>query len=151
MASLYKITSGTKDTIRKFRTSTARADTIKCLSIKIEPSPSYAIVIDEEEQEEIDEDLTQLSDLAELLPDNTPRFVLMAYPLTNKDGIKQTPLILLYWKPQTVVSSEWKMLYAGALEMIRNECGTSKLVEVTSGLEDEDDVEELIQEIELGK
>ncbi|CAL9734360.1 protein Aim7p [Monosporozyma servazzii] len=151
MSSLYKIATGTKDTIRKFRTSTARAEKIKCLSIKIEPSPSYAIVIDKEEQEELDEDLNDLNDLSEILPDNTPRFVLMAYPLTTKDGIKQTPLILLYWKPQTVVSSEWKMLYAGALEIVRNECGTSKMVEVTSGLEDEDDVEELIQEIEFGK
>lgn len=151
MSSLYKINTDTKDTIRKFRTSTARTDTIKCLTIKIEPSPSYAIVVDEDEQEEMDDDLTELADLAEILPDNTPRFVLTAYPLTTKDGIKQTPLVLLYWKPQTVVSAEWKMLYAGAVEMVRNECGTYKMVEVTSGLEDEDDIEELIQEIENGK
>ena len=147
MASLYKISEDTKETIRKFRISTSRSETIRCLSIKIEPSPSYAIVIDTEEQEEFEEDLNELSDLSEILPDNTPRFVLMAYPLTNKDGIKQTPLILLYWKPLTVVSSEWKMLYAGALEMVKNICGPSKTIEVTSGLEDDNDVEELIQEI----
>ncbi|KAK5959013.1 uncharacterized protein PWA37_003690 [Arxiozyma heterogenica] len=143
MASLYKVSEDTKKTIQKFRISTSRSEKIKCLPIKIEPSPSYAIVVDREEQEELDEDLNELGDLSEILPDNAPRFVLTAYPLTNKDGIKQTPLILLYWKPLTVVSSEWKMLYAGALEMVKNLCGPSKTIEITSGLEDDDEVEEL--------
>lgn len=151
MASLYKISEDTKNTIQKFRISTSRSEKIKCLPIKIEPSPSYAIVVDTEEQEELDEDLNELGDMSEILPDNTPRFVLMAYPLINKDGIKQTPLILLYWKPLTVVSSEWKMLYAGALEMIKSLCGPSKTIEVTSGLEDDDDVVELVHEIESRK
>ena len=151
MASLYKISEDTKNTIQKFRISTSRSEKIKCLPIKIEPSPSYAIVVDTEEQEELDEDLNELGDMSEILPDNTPRFVLMAYPLINKDGIKQTPLILLYWKPLTVVSSEWKMLYAGALEMIKSLCGPSKTIEVTSGLEDDDDVVELVHEIKSRK
>lgn len=146
MSNLYKIGSETKNTIKKFRTSTARANSIKALSIKIEPKPSYEIVIDEDEQEELDvmEDLTEL---AEILPDNSPRFLLTAYPMTTKDGIKQTPLVLIYWKPMTVVSQEWKMLYAGALEMIRNECGTFKLLEVSSGLEDDSDVDELQEQL----
>lgn len=148
MALLYKVSEDTKKTIQKFRISTSRSEKIKCLPIKIEPSPSYAIVVDREEQEELDKDLNEISDLSEILPDNAPRFVLTAYPLTNKDGIKQTPLILLYWKPLTVVSSEWKMLYAGALEMVKNLCGPSKTIEITSGLEDDDEVEELVHEIE---
>lgn len=40
------------------------------------------------------------------------------------------------------------MLYAGALEMIREECGTFKLIEVSSGLEDDSDVEELREQLE---
>lgn len=151
MSHLNRISQETKEVIRKFRLNTSRTDKIACLPIKIEPSPSYEIVISEDEKLEMDEDLTELSDLAEILPDNTPRFVLMAYPLVNKDGIKQAPLILLYWKPQTVVSAEWKMLYAGASEMVKQEVGTYNVIEVTSGLEDEDDVEELIEEIESSK
>ncbi|XDT25521.1 ADF-H domain profile [Nakaseomyces glabratus] len=147
MSNLYQIDSETKERIRKFRISTSRVDTIKALPLKIEPKPSYKIVIEEDELEELDE-ADGLADYGEALPDNSPRYVFIAYPLTNKDGIKQTPLILIYWIPQTVVSQEWKMLYAGALELIRNECGTSKLVEVTSGLEDDSDVEELIAQIE---
>lgn len=146
MSSLYRIGTATKDVIRKFRTSTARAEVIRCLPIKIEPKPSYEIVIEEEEREEL-EDITDVDEMADILPDNSPRFLLTAYPVTTKEGIKQTPLILLYWKPATVVSQEWKMLYAGALEMVRNECGTSKLVEVTSGLEDDDDIEDLKQQL----
>lgn len=151
MSQLNKISQETKEVIRKFRINTSRTDTIQCLPIKIEPSPSYEIVISEDEKLEMDEDLNDLNDLSEILPDNTPRFVLMAYPLVNKDGLKQTPLILIYWKPQTVVSAEWKMLYAGALEMVKQEVGTYNVIEVTSGLEDEDDVEELIKEIESSK
>lgn len=145
MSSLYRIGTATKDVIRKFRTSTARAEVIKCLPIKIEPKPSYEIVIEEDERDELDE-ITDISELADILPDNSPRFLLAAYPVI-KDGIKQTPLFLIYWKPATVVSQEWKMLYAGALELVRNECGTSKLVEVTSGLEDDDEIEELKEQL----
>ncbi|EDO16283.1 hypothetical protein Kpol_1053p20 [Vanderwaltozyma polyspora DSM 70294] len=146
MSSLNHISTGTRDKIRKFRTSTSRTEVIRGLSIKILPNPSYEIVVDEEETDELD-DIKDLSEYADVLPDNSPRYVLIAYPLTDKDGIKKAPLILLYWKPNTVVSQEWKMLYASALEMIRNECGPSKLIEVSSGLEDESDVEDLIKEI----
>ncbi|QLL32708.1 hypothetical protein HG536_0D02300 [Torulaspora globosa] len=142
MSSLYHIGTATKDVIRKFRISTARSDVIKCLPIKIEPKPSYEIVIENEELEEL-EGITDLSELADILPDNSPRYLLTAYPVVTKEGIKQTPLVLIYWKPATVVSQEWKMLYAGALELVRNECGTSRLIEVSSGLEDDDDIENL--------
>ncbi|EJS44272.1 YDR063W [Saccharomyces arboricola H-6] len=147
MSNLYKIGTETKNKIKKFRTSTARTSSIKALSIKIEPKPSYEITIDESEQEELD-DMEELSELTEILPDNSPRFLLTAYPIITKDGIKQTPLVLIYWKPMTVVSQEWKMLYAGALELIRNECGTFKLIEVSSGLEDDSDIEELTEQLE---
>ncbi|GMM54004.1 Aim7 protein [Maudiozyma humilis] len=149
MSALYNIGTATKQTINKFRISTGRAEAIKGLSIKIDPK-TYEIIVPEDEQEELD-DMTELSELAEIMPDNSPRFLLLAYPMTNKDGIKQTPLVLLYWKPSTVVSQEWKMMYAGALEMVRNECGTYKLVEVSSGLEDDSDVDELIEQIESSK
>ncbi|CCC68517.1 hypothetical protein NCAS_0B04330 [Naumovozyma castellii] len=147
MSSLYYFSTETKGTIRKFRISTGRVETIKGLSIKIQPKPSYEIVIPEDEQEEVEE-IESLEELRECLPDTSPRFLLLAYPMTNKDGIKQVPLVVIYWKPMTVVSQELKMLYAGALEMVRNECGTFKLVECTSGLEDDSDVEELKEQIE---
>ncbi|QGN15849.1 YDR063W [Kluyveromyces marxianus] len=145
MSNLYHLSSDTKNGIKKFRSATARSDDAQIQVIKIQPKPSYEIIIDDDEDLE---DFKELSDLAELLPDNMPRFVLMSYPMTTRDGRKKTPLVMLYWKPPTVVSQEWKMLYAGALEMVRVECAVNKFIEVSSGLEDEDEIEELKQEIE---
>ncbi|GCE99816.1 Arp2/3 complex associating protein [Zygosaccharomyces mellis] len=143
---LYHFNTVTKEKIRKFRISTSRSETLQILPIKIQPK-DYEITIDEEELEEL-EDVKELSGLAEVLPDNSPRYLLTAYPLTTRENIRQVPLVLIYWKPATVVSQEWKMLYAGALEQVRAECGTYKLVEVSSGLEDEADVEELKEQLE---
>ncbi|CDO96198.1 unnamed protein product [Kluyveromyces dobzhanskii CBS 2104] len=146
MSTIYQLSTETKDQIKKFRTATARSDDIQIQVIKIQPKPSYEIIIDDDDEDL--GDFSQLEDLAELLPDNIPRFVLLSYPVTTRDGRKKTPLVLLYWKPATVVSQEWKMIYAGALEMVRAECSVNKFVEVSSGLEDEDDVEELKQQLE---
>lgn len=145
-STLTKFTEEAKERIRKFRIETSRSDVIKSLPIRIQEK-TYEIVIDEEILKEL-EDLTEIDEeYREALPDNLPRYILMAYPLTNKDGIKQTPLVLVYWVPQTCVSQEWKMCYANALEMVRNQCGTSKLVEITSGLEEDEDFEELKQQL----
>ncbi|SCW04341.1 LAFE_0H11408g1_1 [Lachancea fermentati] len=147
MSSLYHISTETKKRISKFRTATARSDSVEVQVIKIQPKPSYEITIDEADEEEVNE-VSSLEELGQVLPDNTPRYVLLSYPMTTRDGRKQTPLILIYWKPMTVVSQEWKMLYAGALEKVRSECGVSKMIEVTSGLEEEEDIQELKEQIE---
>ncbi|SCV04004.1 LAMI_0H12662g1_1 [Lachancea mirantina] len=146
MSSLYHINDETKKRINKFRTATARSDELQVLVIKIQPKPSYEIVIDDDDEDQ--SDVSSLEDLGSTLPDSTPRYVLMSYPMVTSDGRKQTPLVLLYWKPTTVVSQEWKMLYAGAFEMVRTQCGVSKVIEVSSGLEDDDDVDDLKAEIE---
>lgn len=145
MAELHQVGSETKERIKKFRSSTARADDPQILAIKIQPKPSYEIIIDDDEDLA---DFKRLEDLAEILPDNIPRFVLLSYPLITIDGRKKNPLVLLYWKPPSVVSQEWKMLYAGALELVRAECAVNKFIEVSSGLEDEDDLDALKEEIQ---
>ncbi|CEP63076.1 Aim7p LALA0_S07e01860g [Lachancea lanzarotensis] len=144
MASLYNISAPVKTQINKFRLETGRSESVKTLVLKIEPKPSYAITIDDDEGYE---DIDSLESLGPELPDTTPRYVLLCYPMTTSDGRKQTPLVLLYWKPATVVSQEWKMLYAGALELIRNNCGVSKVIEISTGLEEEDEINELIEQI----
>ncbi|SCU78342.1 LADA_0A05182g1_1 [Lachancea dasiensis] len=150
MSSLYRISTDVKNRIKKFRTATARTETLKALVLKIQPKPSCEITIDESEDEQaLQTGFDSLEELGEELPDNTPRYVLLSYPMTTSDGRKQTPLVLLYWKPATVVSQEWKMLYAGALEMMRNECGVSRVIEVSTGLEDDEDIQEVREQIEL--
>lgn len=154
--SLYQISPETKTRINKFRTATSRAEKLEHLVIKIQPKPSYEVVVDDQEDGEDNDDddddwgveVNDLKDLPEALPDNLPRFVLLAYPLVTKDGLKKTPLVLLYWKPPTVVSQEWKMVYAGCLEMVRSFTNPNKFLEVNNGLEDEDDVQDLKEQIE---
>ncbi|SCU83595.1 LAME_0C05776g1_1 [Lachancea meyersii CBS 8951] len=145
MSSLYHLSTDVKTRINRFRTQTARSDSLKALALKIEPKPSYEITIDEDEGVE---QADSLEALGEELPDNTPRYVLLCYPMTTSDGRNQTPLVLVYWKPATVVSQEWKMLYAGALELMRNQCGVSKVIEIATGLEDEEDIDEVKEQIE---
>ncbi|KAI9728216.1 MAG: hypothetical protein M1828_004677 [Chrysothrix sp. TS-e1954] len=81
------------------------------------------------------EKYTSLADLADELPENTPRFVLLSHPLTLPDGRTTAPYVLLSYLPQTC-TSEARMLYAGARELMRTEAETSRVIEV----EDEEGV-----------
>lgn len=79
--------------------------------------------------------------MAEELPDNSPRYIILSYPFKLPDGRLKSPLVLLYWRPPTC-GQESKMLYAGAVELIREKAGVSKLIEVEEeedfdGIEDE--------------
>ncbi|AAS54459.1 AGL031Wp [Eremothecium gossypii ATCC 10895] len=147
MSQLYQLSDHTRAAIRQFRLATSRADALQTLVLAIRPRPSYEIVVDNDATEEAAGEVSGLEDLAEVLPDNTPRFVLLAYPLSS-DGRQRTALVLLHWKPATVVSQEWKMLYAGATELVRSECAPNKFLEVSSGLEEDADVEDLRSQIE---
>lgn len=89
-----------------------------------------------------DEPITSLDDLAEELPDAAPRFVIVSYPLQKSDGRKVLPYIMLYYRPQTT-TQENKMVYAGAVELVRNEAMVQKVIE----LEDPDDLEELEEKL----
>ena len=65
-----------------------------------------------------DEIYTSVQELAEDLPDNTPRY-------KTSDGRLKTPLVLVYWRPRTS-GQESRMLYAGAVEMMRDKAGVSQ-------------------------
>lgn len=68
---------------------------------------------------------TSVQELAEDLPDNTPRYIVVSYPLKTSDGRLKTPLVLVYWRPRTS-GQESRMLYAGAVEMMRDKAGVSQ-------------------------
>lgn len=78
-----------------------------------------------------------MDDLSDSLPDNSPRFVILSYPIST-DGRIRLPYVLLYWIPQTCTQQS-RMLYAGAVEFVRNEAGVGKLIK----LEDEEELEDL--------
>ncbi|KAH3676135.1 hypothetical protein WICMUC_002157 [Wickerhamomyces mucosus] len=71
--------------------------------------------------------ISSIEELVEEIPDNSPRYVVLSYPLTLKDGRKTSRLVLIYWLPPTSTQSS-RMLYAAAVELIRNKAGVSKYV-----------------------
>lgn len=85
----------------------------------------------------MDSPITTIEDLADSLPDNSPRFVILSCPITT-DGRLKVPYVLLYWIPQTC-GQQSRMLYAGAVELARDKAGVNKLIKI----EDEEELEEL--------
>lgn len=100
-------------------------------------------VIDKDTQEiKQDEDQTvykNLEDIAEDLPDNSPRFILLSYPFTKADGRLAVPYVLVSYMPSTCNSTS-KMLYAAAKELMRNTAEVGSLLEIKSQ-------EELVEEV----
>lgn len=100
----------------------------------------YAIQIAETDD---DYPFSSAEEIVENLPDNTPRYIVLSYPIT-KDGRKSSVLAMIYYRPATS-TQESRMLYAGAVELVRGKAGVSKFIEIDDE-EDFDNLEELIQE-----
>ncbi|CAD0088400.1 unnamed protein product [Aureobasidium mustum] len=108
-----------------------------------------------------DEVYTDLSLLGEELPDHSPRFILLSYPLTmvrrlfsfstfyqpqlwnvvltqgpfsQASGRLSVPYVMLYYLPVTC-NSELKMVYAGAKELMRNQAEVGRIIEIDSAEE----------------
>ncbi|CAK7562840.1 MAG: hypothetical protein SEPTF4163_000696 [Sporothrix epigloea] len=131
-ARLYTFSQETKDQLRKFRLGTSRAR-----------DPQAVIYLIDRATKEIrqDEDktvYTSLDEIADDLPDNSPRFVLLSYPMTLPSGRLVCPYVMLYYLPITC-NSELRMLYAGAKELMRNTSEVGKVLD----MESTDDLEEL--------
>ncbi|EPQ58297.1 glia maturation factor beta [Gloeophyllum trabeum ATCC 11539] len=73
-------------------------------------------------------------DLADELPENSPRYVLLSYELAHPDGRKSFPLVLINWAP---TSSEIGLLtlHASAFLDFQNTADVSKVIEVRDGAE----------------
>lgn len=135
-ARLYTFSQETKDHLRKFRLGTSRSN-----------DPQAVIYMIDKATKEIkqDEDKTvykSLDEIADDLPDHSPRFVLLSYPLTLPSGRLSVPYVLLYYLPITC-NSELRMLYAGAKELMRNTAEVGKVIDIDST----DDLEEIPQKL----
>ncbi|KAI5363089.1 Putative actin-depolymerizing factor domain, Glia maturation factor [Septoria linicola] len=133
---LYTISPETKDKLRKFRLGTSRAK-----------DPQAVIYqIDKKNMEIKPEDntvYTNIQELADELPDNTPRYILLSYPLTLSSGRLSVPYVMLNYLPPTC-SAENRMLYAGAKELIRSTAEAGRLIEIDS-VEDLEGIEEKLK------
>ncbi|KAF2103126.1 GMF family protein [Rhizodiscina lignyota] len=81
-----------------------------------------------------DEVYTDMDSIAEELPDHTPRFIVLSYPLTLPSGRLSVPYVLLSYIPSTC-NSESRMLYASAKELMRNTAEVGRIIEIDSAEE----------------
>ncbi|RAL14064.1 GMF family protein [Aspergillus homomorphus CBS 101889] len=133
---LYSFSPETKEKLRKFRLGTSRAK-----------DPQAVIyLIDSKSQEIRPEDgevYTKMEDLADELPETSPRFILLSYPLTLASGRLTVPYVMLYYLPENCNPS-LRMMYAGAVELMRNTAEVNRVIEVESE-EDIADIEAKLQ------
>ncbi|KAK5134103.1 hypothetical protein LTR08_006993 [Meristemomyces frigidus] len=133
---LYTISPETKTALRKFRLSTSRAKDAQAIIYEIDKSSMDIKRAD-------DEVYTSIQELSDELPDNTPRFVLLSYPLTLASGRLSVPYVMINYLPPTC-SSEMRMLYAGAKELMRNQSEVNRIIEIDSA-DDLEDIEEKLK------
>ncbi|KAJ3052008.1 hypothetical protein HK097_006987 [Rhizophlyctis rosea] len=88
--------------IQKFRFRKSKSNAAIILKIDVK---DLKVVV-----EEILEDTT-IEDVAEALPDSTPRYIVLSYELKHKDGRVSYPLVGIYYNP-TGSSTANRMLYA---------------------------------------
>ncbi|TVY46672.1 Actin-depolymerizing factor [Lachnellula occidentalis] len=133
---LYTFSQESKDHLRKFRLGTSRAkDPQAVICISADMIDKHTLEIKQDEDKTV---YTKLEEIADDLPDHSPRFVLLSYPLTLSSGRLSVPYVLLYYLPVTC-NAELRMLYAGAKELMRNTAEVGKVIEIDSA----DDLEEL--------
>ncbi|KAK9858778.1 hypothetical protein MYU51_018125 [Penicillium brevicompactum] len=132
---LYSFSPETKEKLRKFRLGTSRAKDAQAI---ISLTGSVADIIDAKTQEirpQDDEVYSKMEDLADDLPESSPRFILLSYPLTTKDGRPSVPYVLLYWLPENCNPMQ-RMSYANAVELMRTSAQVNRVIEV----ETDDDI-----------
>ncbi|KAK4158298.1 hypothetical protein C8A00DRAFT_28804 [Chaetomidium leptoderma] len=131
-ARLYTFSQETKDHLRKFRLGTSRAK-----------DPQAVVYMIDKQTKEIRQDEDEivyksLEELADDLPDHSPRYILLSYPLTLPSGRLSVPYVMLYYLP-TTCNAELRMLYAGAKELMRNTSEVTRILD----LENADELEEV--------
>ncbi|KAL8740929.1 MAG: hypothetical protein Q9190_006415 [Brigantiaea leucoxantha] len=132
-ARLYTFSPDTQTKLRKFRLGTSRANNPQAVIYQIDKQ-SLEIAQDG------DDTFTSMQELADELPDHSPRFILLSYPLTLPSGRLSVPYVLLYYLPVTC-NAELRMLYAGARELMRNTAEAGRVIEITE-VEDLESIEE---------
>ncbi|KAF9945075.1 hypothetical protein BGZ72_001678 [Mortierella alpina] len=80
-------------------------------------------------EEDEDLELESLDELAETLPENTPRYVVVSYELKHDDGRVSYPLVFIYYSPKGV-KPELNMLYATAKTHFQNKIGLGKVFDL---------------------
>jgi len=127
MSQTVDIPQAIKDSLRKFRFARRNSGSA-ALVIKINKAK---LIMEEVEQF----DNISIEELAEELPENSPRYVVLSYELKHKDGRTSFPLVLINWSPMT---SETGMLtlHASALLNFQSTADVNKVIEMRDGPEE---------------
>ncbi|KAG9247764.1 GMF family protein [Calycina marina] len=133
---LYTFSQDTKDALRKFRLGTSRSNEPQAVIYEIDKKN---LEIKQDEEKTV---YKTLQDIGDDLPDHSPRFVLLSYPLTLSSGRLSVPYVMLYYLPVTC-NAELRMLYAGAKELMRNTAEVGKILEIDSA----EDIEEIPEKL----
>ncbi|KAN0123886.1 glia maturation factor beta [Russula decolorans] len=113
-----------KDSIRKFRFTRHKGNA--ALVVKINKQKLI--------MEEVDRlDDISLEELADELPESSPRYVVLSYNLVHKDGRTSSPLVLINWAPTCEIGL--LTLHATALLDFQNTVDVTKCLEVRDGAE----------------
>ncbi|KAH6659127.1 hypothetical protein BKA67DRAFT_6552 [Truncatella angustata] len=131
---LYTFSQETKDHLRKFRLGTSRSNDPQAVIYTIDKK---TLEIKQDEDKVVYKTLEEIGDD---LPDHSPRFVLLSYPLTLASGRLSVPYVMLYYLPVTA-NAELRMTYAGAKELMRNTAEVGKVIEIET-VEDLEDIPE---------
>jgi len=126
MSNTVDIPESVKLSLRKFRFARRNSGSA-AIVIKINKSK---LVMEEVEQF----DDISIEELAQELPENSPRYVLVSYELNHSDGRTSFPLVLINWAPS---SSETGMLtlHASALLHFQTTADVGKIIEIRDGPE----------------
>ncbi|KAG0202133.1 hypothetical protein BGX28_005275 [Mortierella sp. GBA30] len=89
-------------------------------------------------QEDEELESVTMDDVAEMLPENTPRYVVLSFELKHDDGRVSYPLVFIYYSPKGA-KPELNMLYASAKTHFQNKIGLGKVFDI-------DDAEALTEE-----
>ncbi|KAK1921309.1 hypothetical protein DB88DRAFT_500310 [Papiliotrema laurentii] len=119
------IPADVRDALRKFRF--ANKTETAAISIKIVKKDLVMAV---------DEELTDLSveEIAEELPESSPRYVVLSHELKHPDGRISYPLILINWAPSSS-PTELMTLHASSLSYFQQVAEVAKMLEVRDGAE----------------
>ncbi|RSH89432.1 hypothetical protein EHS25_001981 [Saitozyma podzolica] len=114
-----------KDALKKFRFANNKGTA--GISVKIVKA-SLSMAVDEEFQ-----DMT-IDEMAEELPESSPRYVLISHELKHKDGRISYPLILINWAPSGS-PTDLMTLHASSLSYFQQTAEVAKVLEVRDGAE----------------
>ncbi|WVQ85205.1 hypothetical protein IAT38_007370 [Cryptococcus sp. DSM 104549] len=113
------------DALKKFRFKNTKGNA--AISVRIVKN-SLTMKVDEEFEGQ------SVEEIAEELPENAPRYVLLSHELTHKDGRISYPLILINWAPSSS-PIELMTLHASSLSYFQQIAEVAKVLEVRDGAE----------------